>query len=226
MWLGMAVKIALAASLLEAGVLQPCPSFDGLEKIGSGGTASAVYRYGVGSVLKEGRDGSEALLQNECKILRRLEAAGVGNVERCADVCLSSSSISLVLTPYVGREAVATLDAIPDEEKRHNLEKRLMQTVAESVAMAGVANSDVQLLATSDDLLVIDWTEAKELSTPLTFLDAALVRSFASEALALMPSEDVAFARQALLDAATSSLGSDSSSSPQAAQVLREFARD
>jgi hypothetical protein len=222
LWLGKAAAMLWSISSLSPG-LPPCPSTIGLDKIGSGGTAAAVYRYGVDSVLKEGRDGSEALLLNECNILRRLEAAGVKNVERCVDVCSSSSSISLVLTPYVAaNEAVATLDGINDEEKRRSLEQKLMRTVAESVAVAGVANSDVQLLATPDSLLIIDWTEAKELNTPLTFLDAALVRSFASEALGLMPSEDAAFARQALLDA-LSSLRSDPSS---AARVLGDFARD
>ncbi|GKY98572.1 hypothetical protein MPSEU_000814000 [Mayamaea pseudoterrestris] len=157
---------------------------------------------------------SAASISKECKILQKLEQQSVHGVERClatAPYPSDSRRVMMVLEPVVVDDA-NSIDDIRDLAARSRAMNQLMETLVEMMA-ARVVTTDVQLLVSqSGDILLIDLTEAKKLSSymPLAAIDMALANSFCSEMLALVPRSMHFVAEKALTQAlAAHSLDND-----------------
>ena len=165
--------------------LLPCPIPQVGSFLGSGGSSEGVYRLSkTGSVLKESRGtaSTAALLRNECRVLKRLEVAGIENVERCQCECLTESGrLALVLGPLIEQPRGVDSDGLSLPVVR-----RLMRTVAQTLVLGRVASTDLQLLVTPTDFWLIDWDQAQSWDND-DDCPRALVQSFIQEALALTP---------------------------------------
>lgn len=130
-------------------------------------------------------------VDKECRILRTLEKYSVHHVERCLDrqaYPIDPSRVIILLQPVVESDASNRIDNLESNNAQARATQQLMQTLVEMLAV-GVVTTDVQILVSpvSGDMILIDLTEARVLSSPLSVLDMALAGSFCSEMLSLVP---------------------------------------
>jgi hypothetical protein len=133
---------------------------------------------------------SAASVENEGRILRELETNHVTGVERCLGMTpypTDPRRVMILLEPVV-ESSVASVQELDSEAAQ----ARACTDIARSLIQmlhAQVVTTDVQPLldTTTGSLLLIDLTEAKKVSEPLSFLDVALARSFCTEMLSLIP---------------------------------------
>ena len=146
---------------------------------------------------------STASVLNECKILQELETNHVTGVE----VCLGSLEYPddprraiIVMEPVIDN-AVSSLSEIPSKLQPQAVDQ-LIRTMIQMLA-ANIVTTDVQPLIspTTGQVILIDMTEAKAMKAPLSFVDLALVSSFCTEIISLIPEN--------LLDVASTSLLSE-----------------
>jgi len=101
----------------------------------------------------------------------------------------------------------------------------LLRTTVQMIR-AGVALSDVQVLVDPDSgsLILIDLTESREIDQQHpSYNDLALVRSFISETLSLIPFELTQSARRLLAEEVQQVLASDSSQQIGMSEELRDL---
>lgn len=181
---GAALLLSLSSPHLSD-TLHPCPIPQVGSFLGSGGSSEGVYRLSeTGSVLKESRGtaSTASLLRNECRVLKRLEVAGIENVERCQCECLTESGrLALVISPLIEQPRGVENDGLS-----LSVVRRLMRTVAQTLVLGRVASTDLQLLITPTDFWLIDWDQAQSWDND-DDCPRALVQSFMQEALALTP---------------------------------------
>ena len=187
--LGRGVAAALMSITISMSGPTVCPLTSGMSFLGSGGTSSGVYQLTANTVLKEsiGTVSSAALLENECRILKRLEAARVKNVVRCLSECFVAASgrPALVLAPFIDQRN-QDADSMPLNSKTA---LEVIRAVTQSLVVAHVASSDLQLIKDGDSVVLIDWDQAKSWEED-SELPEALVRSFLQEAFSLIPADD------------------------------------
>ena len=196
----------------------------GARQIGQGGSGT-VYSGRLDTLMavaKVSSSRSQASIVHECDVLRRLASLHVDNIETC--LCCSayrenlhesssssSSSISrqvIVLQPFFttgsstadDNNVVSTLAAVHSRQSQLIATESLLRTTVQMIR-AGVALSDVQVLVNPDSgsLILIDLTESIEINQQHpSYNDLALVRSFISESMSLVPEELMPSARQLL----------------------------
>ena len=153
-------------------------------------------------VVKISWEKSADSVRNECQILNILEEHHVSGVEQCLaqvpyyhyhDASTSNSNsnnrVMIVMTPVLEGPFVNSISELDSISKQQLAVKQVIQTFLEMLLTAHVVTTDVQplIVASSGQVLLIDMTEAKQISNPPTTLDLALASSFISEILALIP---------------------------------------
>ena len=168
--------------------------------LGGGGTGS-VFKVGTDKVLKiaEPTPSASLLLKHECRALRRLEVAGVANVPRCLDACVTiengDAKNALLLEPYMQ----ATDSPV---KKATEVSRKIMKTTVDAIAKAHVALTDVQILADGENVLIIDWDHSYSWEGDPGAVADMQILSFVQEALALASaSSSFPFAAQSLVEA-------------------------
>lgn len=169
--------------------------------LGSGG-GGAVFGFDESQiVVKVSWLGSASSVERECSILKLLERNGVQGVERCVAQQRyddDSRRVMIALEPLMDDAVANPLEM--DASLRPRAIRCIIRTMVQMLA-ANVVTVDVQPLISrhTGDVLFIDMTEAKVLAPPLTFLDVALMSSFVTEMLALIPEPLLPVASMALL---------------------------
>jgi predicted Ser/Thr protein kinase len=139
-------------------------------------------------VIKVSWKASRSTVHNECNILQILESNNVPHVERCLSrLPYDEGRIMIAMQPVVmdRTSSLANLSS-------HAQEKAIQQVVETTIGMllANVITVDVQLLVSdTGDVLFIDFTEAKQLSSPPSAGDLNSLVGFCNEILALMPED-------------------------------------
>jgi hypothetical protein len=147
---------------------------------------------------------SAASVENECRILQELETYNVPNVERCFGTQpypLDARRVMILLEPVVDSSAaVASVTQVSSEPGQAQAVRQIVRTMVQMLN-ARVVMTDVQplIVPTTGQLLLIDLTEARKVSDPLSFLDVTLARSFCTEMLTLIPETYQALAAHVLL---------------------------
>lgn len=172
--------------------------------LGSGG-GGAVFAFEDNSnkvVLKVSWAGSAASVENECSVLQVLERNQVQGVEHCLALQQYEYDLQrrvmIALEPLVEDAVASPLEV--DASLRPHAVQCLIRTMVQMLA-ARVVTVDVQPLISKQTgyAILIDLTEAKRLTPQsLSPLDTALVSSFVSEIVALIP--------ESLLPTATSAM--------------------
>jgi hypothetical protein len=177
--------------------------------LGSGG-GGAAFGYSwreppkgssTSAVVKISWLRSAKSVRNECQILQLLQRRQVSGVETCLaslDYPDDPRRVMIVLEPLV-EESVSTVSELPPKLQAKAVDQ-LIRTMIQMLA-ANVVTTDVQALISTNtgDVLLIDMTEAKVVTTPPTFVDIALVGSFCSEIFNLIPENLVPAASTSLL---------------------------
>lgn len=180
------------------------PKLKALQKprlIGSGG-GGAVFSFDDSKVVvKVSWSGSTKSVERECAILETLERNSVQGVERCLGQVQypgDKRRVMIALAPLV-ENAVANPTEIGEELLPRAVDC-IIQTMVQMLA-SNVVTVDVQPLISKDtgDVLFIDFTEAVELASPLSFMDSTLVSSFCTEMAALIPNSLLPVASESLL---------------------------
>lgn len=176
--------------------------------LGSGG-GGAVFAYskefGDGDVVaKVSWLRSAESVRNECKVLQVLEQKHVTGVERCLGVMKYTDDprrVVIVMEPVMEDSAVSSVSDITPELQGKTVDG-LMRTMVQMLA-ANVVTTDVQPLISqrTGEVILIDMTEARVMTERLSFIDVALVASFCTEIISLIP--------ESLLDSASASLLSE-----------------
>lgn len=225
----------------------------GVRQIGEGGSGT-VYSGRLDNLMavaKVSSSRSQASVVHECDVLRRLARLHIDNIETCLccstyrenlhDSSSSSSSTSrqvIVLQPFFttgsstadDNNVVSTLATVRSKQLQLIATESLLSTTVQMIR-AGVALSDVQVLVNPDSgsLILIDLTESKEINQQHpSYNDLALVRSFISEAMSLVPEELAPSARQLLAREVLQVLASSDDSqqvgmSAELRDLLREY---
>lgn len=175
---------------------------------GGGGTVLAMKQVGnlnndpSNSVaVKISWIASAKSVEKECKILETLEQSNVHGVEQCLGTeryPLDARRVMIALKP-VFADDVSSISDLENDMLQRKATTQLMQTLVEMLA-ARVVTTDVQILVSkTGDILLVDLTEAKLLSsTAMSLIDLSLAASFCSEMLALVPPSMEEYARLAV----------------------------
>jgi hypothetical protein len=178
--------------------------------LGSGG-GGAVFGYSwreppkgsssTSAVVKISWLRSATSVRNECQILQLLQKRQVSGVETCLaslDYSDDPRRAMIVLEPLV-EESVSTVSELPPKLQAKAVDQ-LIRTMIQMLA-ANVVTTDVQALISTNtgDVLLMDMTEARVMTTPPTFVDIALVGSFCSEIFNLVPEKLVPAASTSLV---------------------------
>jgi hypothetical protein len=135
---------------------------------------------------------SASSVRNECNVLKVMEQLGVMGVERCVaemEYKDDPRRVMIVMEPLVSDDAVSSIEELSSKATRRQAVSNLMQTTAQMLA-ARVVTTDIQPLisTTTGELTLIDMTEARVLTHErLSGIDKALVHSFLTEILSLVP---------------------------------------
>jgi len=97
----------------------------------------------------------------------------------------ASGRPALVLAPFIDQRN-QDAESMPLNPKAAF---EVIRTVTQSLVLAHVASSDLQLIKDGDSIMLIDWDQAKSWEED-SELPEALVRSFLQEAFSLIPSDD------------------------------------
>ncbi|CAJ1942260.1 unnamed protein product [Cylindrotheca closterium] len=177
---------------------------------GGGGAVFGYIRDGSSSSLpdvavKISWSGSAKSVRNECHVLQVLEERGVSTgVEKCLtslDYPFGDSNRAMIaMEPVVVGKSVSNIADLPTPALRETAVDQLMRIMLQMMA-AGVVTTDVQPLISTEtgSVLLIDMTEAQEISSTPTFVDLALATSFTSEIWNLVPEDLVQLASNSLL---------------------------
>lgn len=151
-------------------------------------------------VVKRSHASTVASVQKEVKILKALQASGVGNVETFVDACYqptvqsdsnangNKNEFVALYQPYFTPPEVSSLAAIPHEDIRVRVTKELIKTVTQ-ILHANWAITDLQLLIEPDTarLLLIDLTESYPLEQGVGgVMNKSAVLSFIGEAVSFI----------------------------------------
>ena len=191
--------------------------------LGSGGGGAAFSFDGSNVVVKVSWVASAASVENECAILKTLEKNGVKGVEQCLSqnqYPADKRRLMIAMEPLMD-DTVANLINI-DKALRPHAVQHIVRTMVQMLA-SNVVTVDIQPLISkkTGDVLFIDFTEAKELKQPLTFLDVTLISSFCTEMTVLIiPDYLLPTASKALLDELRALEQQDSSLSNEAYNAL------
>eukprot|EP00978_Attheya_sp_CCMP212_P008988 scaffold21169_cov51-Attheya_sp.AAC.3 len=158
--------------------------------LGSGGGGAVFSFADSNTVVKVSWLRSAASVEKECATLQFLELKSVPGVERCLGQVRYPDDprrVMIAMQPLVSDEAVSSLAEI-DTSLQPQAVRDIVRTLVQMLA-AQVVTVDVQPLISKQtgNVLFIDMTEAQILSPPLSFLDKALVSSFCTEMLSLIP---------------------------------------
>jgi hypothetical protein len=154
--------------------------------------------------LKVSWANSAQSVRNECQILNKLEEAqSARHVEICHGIESypgnDDKRVIIALKPVI-ENPVANVSSL-HEKLRSKSVQSIIETLVDFLS-ANVVTTDVQALINKEtgDFWLIDLTEAREMSSPPSFLDLALANSFLSELITLIPNEYMAFASKLLLE--------------------------
>jgi hypothetical protein len=158
--------------------------------LGSGGGGAVFSFADSNTVVKVSWLRSAASVEKECATLQFLELNSVQGVERCLGQVPYPDDprrVMIAMQPLVSDETVSSLAEIDTSLQPHAVHD-IVRTLVQMLA-AQVVTVDVQPLISKQtgNVLFIDMTEAQVLSPPLSFLDKALVSSFCTEMLSLIP---------------------------------------
>lgn len=131
---------------------------------------------------------SRSTVENECNILRTLESNNVPHVERClAQVPYDEGRIMIALRPVV-MDRTSSLAKLSSTAQENAIRQVVETTIG--MLLANVITVDLQpLVSDTGDVLFIDFTEAKQLSSPPSASDLNGLVGFCNEILALIPVE-------------------------------------
>jgi hypothetical protein len=140
-------------------------------------------------------------VRNECKVLQVMEQNQVTGVEHCLglkDYPDDTRRALIVMEPVVEDSVSSVSDTQSQLQQKTVLS--LVRTMVQMLA-ANVVTTDVQPLISKStgELILIDMTEAQVIKEPLTFVDVALISSFCTEVINLIPESQLEVASQALL---------------------------
>ena len=172
-------------------------SLQDFELLGSGGggavfaTTTRVNEINQKVALKVSWVRSANSVSNECKILNILQNQNTRHVEQCLanePYPLDKRRVMILMQPVV-ENADARVDEV-NETVRIKSVQGIIEAMVDILA-ANVVTSDVQPLINreSGQVLFIDMTEASIISNPPSFLDLAMVSSFCSEMITLIPED-------------------------------------
>jgi hypothetical protein len=158
--------------------------------LGSGGGGAVFAFADSNTVVKVSWLRSAASVEKECATLQFLELNSVQGVERCLGQVPYPDDprrVMIAMQPLVSDDTVSSLAEI-DSSLQPQAVRDIVRTLVQMLA-AHVVTVDVQPLISKQNgnVLFIDMTEAQVLSSPLSFLDKALVSSFCTEMLSLIP---------------------------------------
>lgn len=155
-------------------------------------------------VLKVSWTNSAESVRTECEILNALEKA---QSNRHVEICIGIESYSkmnddrvmIALQPVIENPIASVLSL--KEKLQSNCVRSIIETMVDFLT-ANIVTTDVQALINQEtgDFWLIDLTEAREMSTPPSFLDLALANSFLSELITLIPNQLMTFASKILLE--------------------------
>ena len=160
-------------------------------------------------LIKVSWKGSTETVQKECQTLQLLEEYHIEGVERCRgqvpylyNAQDGDNRVMIVVEPYVP-DAVASVIEVPNHDNNNNKRVYVVQQIARTLIQMlahNIVTIDVQPLIsqTTGQVIFIDMTEAQRLQTPFTFLDTAVMGSFITEMLALIPEELAPVAAQTM----------------------------
>eukprot|EP00747_Dinoflagellata_sp_TGD_P036086 gnl/TRDRNA2_/TRDRNA2_138265_c0_seq3.p1 gnl/TRDRNA2_/TRDRNA2_138265_c0~~gnl/TRDRNA2_/TRDRNA2_138265_c0_seq3.p1 ORF type:complete len:243 (+),score=25.14 gnl/TRDRNA2_/TRDRNA2_138265_c0_seq3:119-847(+) len=164
--------------------------------LGSGGGGAVFSFERSGEEVSKGQVAvkvswlpSTTSVESECKILQVMEERQVRGVEKCLDMeryPADTRRVMIALEPVVD-DSISSIDGVDEGLQAHAVIS-VVRTMVDMLA-ANVATVDVQPLISrqTGDVLFIDMTAARAISQPPSFLDRALVSSFCSEMLSLIP---------------------------------------
>ena len=172
-------------------------SLQDFELLGSGGggavfaTTTRVNEINQKIALKVSWIRSSNSVSNECKVLNILQDQNTRHVEQCLanePYPLDERRVMILMQPVV-ENAIARIDEV-NETVRIKSVQGIIEAMVDILA-ANVVTSDVQPLINreSGQVLFIDMTEASIISNPPSFLDLAMVSSFCSEMITLIPED-------------------------------------
>ena len=147
---------------------------------------------------------SSQSVRNECEILRVMEHYQVSGVERCLgqkDYPSDTRRTMIAMEPVMGSDSVSSVSEIPTRFQSITV-RGLVQTMVQMLFVAHVVTTDVQPLISKETgkMLLIDMTEAKVFDpNSLTSLDKALINSFCTEIVGLIPKTQWDVASETLL---------------------------
>jgi len=170
----------------------------GLRRIGAGAHGMA-YVDGEGlQVAKVGYANTGEIIDKECAVLRRLEAAGVPHVVRCGGTCLRDGRVIAVLFPYFPGKRQLSPPAVSSlgESARMDLLSRMAAFLVGCLA-AGVAVADLQALVdAAGHVLFFDLTGAGLLDGPD---GEALAGTFVGDWFSSLPADSQELAAEELV---------------------------
>ena len=159
--------------------------------VGYGGGGS-VYSFDTERdlLVKISWTDSAKSVKRECDTLQYLQSKQVTATERCLGVQpypYDTQRVMIAVTPYV-RDAVASIGELANPDLQAKAVQQVAQTLVQML-IHNIVTIDVQPLIsqTTGEVIFIDMTEALILHPPFSFLDQALVGSFCSEMIALIP---------------------------------------
>jgi hypothetical protein len=169
---------------------------------GGGGAAFAYSRDLKNDVVvKFSWLGSAESVRNECQILQVMDERKISGVEHCLGAMAYSDDPrrSLIVMEPVIEDAVSNVADIP-LDLQPKTASALVRTMVQMLA-ANVVTTDVQPLISQStgQVILIDMTEARLLKVPFAFIDVALMSSFCTEVLNLIPESMLEVASQSLL---------------------------
>lgn len=169
--------------------------------LGSGG-GGAVFALtndsdGKSYAVKTSWASSAESIANECRVLQRLEH--IAGVERCLGMQsyvdeTGSRRVMILLEPVMEGPIAASLSELSHQLQPHAIE--MLVKVMIQILAANVAVTDVQILISqkTGDVLFIDFSEARVLSSAGTFIEQALLSNFVQEVSTLIPEHQMEFA--------------------------------
>lgn len=170
-----------------------------LKSVGAG-AHGVVYREREGlRVAKVSYRNTGAVIEAECAMLKRLEAANVPHVVRCDGLCSQGDRAVAVLSPYFpgGRQLTPVSFSSLRDAARRGLLADMAAFLVRCLA-AGVAIADLQALIDSTGrVLFFDLTGAGPLDGPN---GRALANTFTGDWCASLPVEAQELAAQALME--------------------------
>lgn len=209
--------------------------------IGAGGGGAVFSFENSLKLLKVSWEGSAKSVERECSTLQMLERNEVEASERCLgkydynhDDAITTAArtttktspnknnrIMILAEPYVPDGVASVMEV--DESKRDFVVEQIARTLIQMLA-ANIVTIDVQPLISKETgrVIFIDMTEAQQLKAPFTFLAKALMSSFTTEMIALIPEKYMSAATHAAMREIQKLEARGVVLTPEAVEVLKE----